>query len=69
VLEHQLAKIPLYFDVVNGFRPQLVDDCFEVPDTPGLGVELADDVLSTSISTAGGERHIRSAAGVVSTAQ
>ena len=46
VLEHQLAESPLYFDVVRGFRPKLVDGCFGIPDTPGLGVELDDDALA-----------------------
>ncbi len=45
ILEHQLAESPLYFDVVGGFRPQIVDGCFEIPDTPGIGVELDDAVL------------------------
>ena len=45
ILEHQLAESPLYFDVVGGFRPKLVDGCFEIPDTPGIGVELVDAVL------------------------
>ncbi|HWI13557.1 MAG TPA: mandelate racemase/muconate lactonizing enzyme family protein [Burkholderiales bacterium] len=46
VLEHQLAESGLYYDVVRGFRPRLVDGCFEVPDTPGLGVELDENVLA-----------------------
>jgi galactonate dehydratase len=45
ILEHQLAESPLYFDVVGGFRPRLVNGCFEIPDTPGIGVELDDAVL------------------------
>lgn len=45
ILEHQLAESPLYFDVVGGFRPKLVNGCFEVPDTPGVGAELDDTVL------------------------
>jgi galactonate dehydratase len=45
ILEHQLAESPLYFDVVGGFRPKLVNGCFEVPDTPGIGAELDDAVL------------------------
>lgn len=45
ILEHQLAESPLYFDVVGGFRPKLVNGCFEVPDTPGIGAELDDTVL------------------------
>jgi galactonate dehydratase len=45
ILEHQLAESPLYYDVVGGYRPKLVDGCFELPDTPGIGVELDDAVL------------------------
>jgi len=45
ILEHQLAESPLYFDVVGGYRPKLVDGCFELPDAPGIGVELDFAVL------------------------
>ena len=45
MLEHQLAESPLYFDVVGGYRPKLVNGCFELPDTPGIGVTLDDAVL------------------------
>ncbi len=46
ILEHQLAESPLYFDVVGGYKPRLVDGCFELPDTPGIGVTLDDAVLA-----------------------
>lgn len=46
ILEHQLAESPLYFDVVGGYRPGLVDGCFVVPDAPGLGATLDDAVLA-----------------------
>ena len=46
ILEHQLAESPLYFDVVGGYKPRLVDGCFELPDTPGIGVTLDDEVLA-----------------------
>ena len=46
ILEHQLAESPLYFDVVGGYKPKLVNGCFEVPDTPGIGVTLDDTVLA-----------------------
>ncbi len=46
ILEHQLAESPLYFDVVCGYRPKLVDGCFEVPDTPGIGVSVDDAVIA-----------------------
>jgi galactonate dehydratase len=45
ILEHQLAESALYYDLVRGYRPPLIDGCFELPDTPGLGVELDDAVL------------------------
>lgn len=45
IVEHQLAESPLYFDVVGGFQPKIVNGCFEVPDTPGVGAELDDTVL------------------------
>ena len=45
ILEYQLAESPLYFDVAGGFQPRLVNGCFEVPDTPGIGIELDDAVL------------------------
>lgn len=45
ILEYQLAESPLYFDVVGGFQPKIVNGCFEVPDTPGVGAELDDTVL------------------------
>ena len=45
ILEHQLAESPLYFDAVGGFRPRIVDGCFEIPDTPGIGADLDDAVL------------------------
>jgi galactonate dehydratase len=45
VLEHQLAESPLFYDVAGGYRPKLVNGCFELPDVPGIGVELDDAVL------------------------
>ncbi len=45
ILEYQLAESPLYFDVVGGFQPKLVNGSFEVPDAPGIGIELDDAVL------------------------
>ena len=45
VLEHQLAESPLFYDVAGGYRPKLVDGCFELPEAPGIGIELDDAVL------------------------
>jgi len=46
ILEHQLAESPLFYDVVGGYRPRLVNGCFELPETPGLGIALDDAVLN-----------------------
>ncbi len=45
VLEHQLAESPLFYDVAGGYKPKLVNGCFELPDVPGIGIELDDAVL------------------------
>ena len=45
VLEHQLAESPLFYDVAGGYRPKLVNGCFELPEVPGIGIELDDAVL------------------------
>ncbi len=45
VLEHQLAESPLFYEVAGGYRPMLVNGCFELPDVPGIGIELDDAVL------------------------
>lgn len=45
ILEYQLAESPLYSDVVRGVEPQLVDGAFVLPDTPGIGLEIDDDVI------------------------
>ena len=45
ILEYQLAESPLYSDVVGGFEPALLNGCFNVPETPGLGVSLDVDVI------------------------
>lgn len=45
VLEHQLAESPLFYDVAGGYRPRLVNGCFELPEVPGIGIELDDAVL------------------------
>ena len=45
ILEYQLAESPLYSAVVKGIEPALVEGCFEVPQAPGLGIALDDDVI------------------------
>lgn len=45
ILEYQLAESALYTDVVGGIEPALLDGCFVVPQAPGIGVKLDDDVI------------------------
>lgn len=45
ILEHQIAESPVYLDIMKGEHPKLVDGCYAVPDTPGLGMELNDDAI------------------------
>ena len=45
VLEHQLAESPLFYEVAGGYRPKLVNGCFELPAVPGIGIELDEAVL------------------------
>ena len=45
IMEHQLAESPVYFEIMKGEHPQLVDGCFAVPDIPGLGMELDDEAI------------------------
>jgi galactonate dehydratase len=47
MLEFQLGESDLFFDVVGGKGPGLLDGCFEAPrDVPGLGLQLDDAVLA-----------------------
>lgn len=45
ILEYQLAESPLYSDVVKGVDAPLVEGNFVVPQRPGIGLELDDDVI------------------------
>jgi galactonate dehydratase len=45
ILEHQLPESDVYYRMVKGAHPRLVDGCYEVPQSPGLGLDLDDDVL------------------------
>jgi galactonate dehydratase len=45
ILEHQLPESETYYTMVKGAHPRLVDGCYEVPQGPGLGVDLDDEVL------------------------
>lgn len=46
MLEHQLAESPLFYEVAGGYWPKLVNGAFELPDAPGLGINLDDAVLA-----------------------
>jgi galactonate dehydratase len=47
ILEFQLGESDLYFDVVGGNGPRLIDGRFAAPpDVPGLGLKLDDAVLA-----------------------
>lgn len=45
-LEYQLAESPLYTQLVGGVAPALVDGCFIVPQTPGVGATLDATVVA-----------------------
>jgi galactonate dehydratase len=45
ILEYQLAESPLYSSVIGGVEPALLNGCFNVPESPGIGVTLDDDVI------------------------
>jgi len=45
ILEYPLAESSLFTDVVGGIEPALLNGCFHVPETPGIGVTLDDDVI------------------------
>lgn len=45
IMEHQLAESSVYLDIIQGAHPKLIDGCYAVPDTPGVGMELNDDAL------------------------
>jgi hypothetical protein len=44
--EHHAADMPWWQDLVVGVRKPILNDGYvEVPDTPGLGVELNEEVV------------------------
>lgn len=45
ILEHQIAENEVYAQVINEPLPRLVDGCWELPDGPGLGVTLNDELI------------------------
>ncbi len=45
IMEHQLAESSVYLDIMKGEHPKLVDGCYAVPDTPGVGMELNDEAI------------------------
>ncbi len=45
-LEHHAAEMPWFNDIVKGIpQPIIQDGAIAVPDTPGLGIELDEEVL------------------------
>jgi len=46
LLEFQFGESPLYFDLVAGGHPALVDGAFSVPTEPGLGLSIDEDLLA-----------------------
>lgn len=45
ILEHQVGESPLYYDVLRGDHPATIDGCVQVSDTPGLGIDLDEEVM------------------------
>ena len=45
LLEHQLGESPLYYELLRGGHPGVNDGCFDLPGTPGLGIDLDEDVM------------------------
>ncbi|MGZ5231491.1 MAG: mandelate racemase/muconate lactonizing enzyme family protein [Burkholderiales bacterium] len=45
IFEHQLAENERYMDVMVGKHPPLVDGHYPIPDAPGAGMELNEDVV------------------------
>lgn len=45
ILEHQIGESPLYYEVLRGGHPELVDGCFQLSNAPGLGIDLNEDVV------------------------
>lgn len=45
IQEEMVGAVPWYFEVVQG-PIRMVDGCWQVPDAPGLGVEVDEDVAA-----------------------
>ena len=45
IFEHQLAENERYADVMIGKHPPLVNGTYAIPDAPGAGMELNDEVV------------------------
>jgi galactonate dehydratase len=45
ILEHQIGESPLYYEVLRGGHPELVDGCFQLSNAPGIGIDLDEDVI------------------------
>jgi galactonate dehydratase len=45
IFEHQLAENERYQDIMIGTHPPLVNGCYPIPDAPGAGMTLNEDVV------------------------
>jgi galactonate dehydratase len=45
ILEHQVGESPLYYEVLRGGHPALVEGCFQLSNAPGLGIDLNVEVM------------------------
>lgn len=51
-VEHHALDIPFWIDLVTGIPPDYLKDGYvEVPNTPGLGVDLNDEVMRAHLET------------------
>lgn len=48
ILEHQNAESDVYYDLIDGAHPGLVDGCWPVPRGPGIGMRLRDEVIAAN---------------------
>jgi galactonate dehydratase len=44
IFEHQLAENERYGDIMIGSHPPLVDGCYPIPDAPGVGMKVNEEV-------------------------
>jgi galactonate dehydratase len=44
IFEHQLAENERYNDIMIGTHPPLTDGCYAIPDAPGVGMKLNEEI-------------------------